>query len=225
MSNNDLLEVQMQLQKALGESAKLESDFQAAHLKMQPMRDAVHAKQAEVNRLIAIVQDLLLLATIDVTTEGNYSAASAPFSLDTFVATVVTRLSSLATDRSVSLIVNLHSELPVMGDSRKVARLIYNVLLNAIQYTPSGGAIHIETEVSQRFVVLSITDSGVGIAPEDLPHVFERFYRGDPSRSRKSGGAGLGLAIAKSIADEAGYELRIESEISRGTTVTLQIPL
>ncbi len=179
----------------------------------------------EVNRLIAIVQDLLLLAAIESQTEQSPEATDETFDLDSIAGSVISRLTGLATERGVRLEANLDSGLQHKGDAQKFARLVYNVLLNALQYTPAGGSVHVTTETVENRLMLLIRDSGVGIAPEDIPHIFERFYRGDPSRSRKSGGAGLGLAIAKSIADEAGYVLHIESELGQGTVVTVEFPV
>jgi signal transduction histidine kinase len=199
------IEVELRISAATGErNALLESNLE------------------EVDRLIAIVQDLLLLATIDSQTERSPEASDETFDLDSNVGSVLTRLSGLAAERGVTLEANLDSGLQHKGDAQKFARLVYNAVLNAIQYTPAGGSVQVKAETAQNRAMLSIRDTGVGIAPDDLPHVFERFYRGDPSRSRKSGGAGLGLAIAKSIAEEAGYQLRIESELGRGTTVTVE---
>ncbi|MEO6941225.1 MAG: ATP-binding protein [Candidatus Kapaibacterium sp.] len=199
------IEVELRISAATGErNALLESNLE------------------EVDRLIAIVQDLLLLATIDSQTERSPEATDETFDLDSIAGAVITRLSGLVTEKGISLEANLDSSLQASGDAQKFARLLYNVVLNAIQYTPAGGSVQVKAETAQNRAMLSIRDTGVGIAPDDLPHVFERFYRGDPSRSRKSGGAGLGLAIAKSIAEEAGYQLRIESELGRGTTVTVE---
>ncbi|NNJ10400.1 HAMP domain-containing protein [Chloroflexales bacterium ZM16-3] len=118
---------------------------------------------------------------------------------------------------------------PVLAAPQKIERVLYNLVANAIRHTPGGGQIVLdacgpEPGAPQR-VTFSIADSGEGIAAEDLPHVFERFYRGEKSRSRATGGAGLGLAIARGIVEAHGGTIWIESARGRGTTVRFSLPM
>lgn len=114
----------------------------------------------------------------------------------------------------------------VLGNSSQLQRAIVNLLTNAINYTQSGGAVSVDIVLSDYSLVqIHVKDSGMGIAPEDLPHVFERFYRADKSRTRELGGAGLGLAIAREIVARHHGLIDVESVVGKGTTFTITLPL
>ena len=105
-----------------------------------------------------------------------------------------------------------------------MGRVLNNLVSNALRYTPPGGSVFIQAERLPGMVVVTIRDTGEGIAPEDLPHVFERFYRGEKSRSRASGGAGLGLAIVKGIVEAHGGTISVKSIPEAGTDFTFTLP-
>jgi signal transduction histidine kinase len=113
----------------------------------------------------------------------------------------------------------------VKGDRAKLRQLLLNILDNAIRYTPRGGEISVSVQAEGEMAVVSISDTGIGIPSEDLPHIFERFYRVDRARSRSEGGSGLGLAIAKHIAEIHGGRIEIESELGTGSTFRVYLPL
>jgi heavy metal sensor kinase len=113
----------------------------------------------------------------------------------------------------------------VRGDSSSLERLFLILLDNAVKYTPDGGRIEVQLNSEDGFAVAAIRDSGIGVAAEDLPHVFERFYRADRARSRDSGGSGLGLAIGTWIAQVHGGEIRVESELAKGSCFEVRLPL
>ena len=113
----------------------------------------------------------------------------------------------------------------VRGDSPSLERLFLILLDNAVKYTPSGGKINVRLESEGGFAVAEIRDTGVGIAPEHIPRVFDRFYRADPSRARESGGTGLGLAIGHWIAEAHHGEIRVASQSSEGSSFQVRIPL
>jgi signal transduction histidine kinase len=105
-----------------------------------------------------------------------------------------------------------------------MGRAFNNLVSNAIRYTPIDGEISLTAKLAGNSIIVTISDSGEGILPEDIPHVFERFYRGDKSRSRVSGGAGLGLAIAKGVVEAHNGEITIRSKRFKGTTFTITLP-
>jgi signal transduction histidine kinase len=113
---------------------------------------------------------------------------------------------------------------PVQMDVQRMGRVLNNLVSNALRYTPPGGGVILHAEPIAGGVAVSIHDTGQGILPEDLPHVFERFYRGDKSRTCLSGGAGLGLAIAKGIVEAHGGSIGVASQRGQGTVFTFILP-
>jgi signal transduction histidine kinase len=115
---------------------------------------------------------------------------------------------------------------PVMieGDPDHLQRVLSNLIENALRYTPAGGSVKVSVCSDGRWAFLKVADTGEGIAPQDLPHVTERFYRADAARARADGGAGLGLASCKTIAEAHGGSLAIESTLGTGTNVTIRLP-
>jgi signal transduction histidine kinase len=131
----------------------------------------------------------------------------------------------LAEEKNVELFVEALRPVKVSGDEARLKQVVVNLLDNAIKYTPNGGTIRITITEAHHKAVLSITDTGIGIPGESLPHVFERFYRADKVRSREQGGAGLGLAIVRSICQAHGGTVEIESIENKGTTCRVILPL
>jgi two-component system sensor histidine kinase BaeS len=112
----------------------------------------------------------------------------------------------------------------VEGDAGRLAQVLRNLLSNALRHTPAGGRVAVLVDRQDAWVRLQVADTGSGIAPEDLPHVFDRFYRGDRSRSRAGGGAGLGLAITRQIVTAHGGRIEVASPPGAGTTFTVTLP-
>lgn len=138
---------------------------------------------------------------------------------------VAAQIERLAEIRSVAVSVEAAAPAPVPISEDACASLLANLLLNAVQHTPSGGSVAANILVDEAAAILEVRDTGTGIAAEDLPHLFERFWRGDSSRARSTGGAGLGLSICKAIVDSCGGTIEIRSQIGQGTSVTVRLPL
>ena len=113
---------------------------------------------------------------------------------------------------------------PLDADPERVHQVLFNLVDNAVRFTPPGGEVTIAAERHNGSVELRVADTGVGIAPEHLPRLFERFYRVDPSRSREEGGTGIGLAIARSVVEAHGGHIRAESEPGQGSVFTFDLP-
>jgi len=113
----------------------------------------------------------------------------------------------------------------VAGEPDLLRQAIANLLSNAHRYTPPGGTIHLQLEHTSRWATIQLYDTGIGIAPEALPHIFDRFYRADQVRSRQTGGFGLGLAIARQIIDAHGGSITVESEVGKGSCFEVKLPL
>jgi heavy metal sensor kinase len=186
-------------------------------------RAALAGVVAEVERASQLVDNLLLLAKADA---GGTALAQRPVDIVAAAAEAHAQMSVLARAKGIALEARL-PELPVVvtGDRDALRRLFLILLDNAIKYTPAGGLAEIAVHVGDAGAIGVVTDTGIGIPADDLPHVFDRFYRVDRARSRELGGTGLGLAIARWIADMHGGAIDAASELGRGSRFEVRLPL
>lgn len=183
-------------------------------------REVADETEREVVRMIALVEDLTLLAR----TENVRPTRMAPVRLDRLAREAVERLRPIAGTRTFE-IVETEPAPVVLGDEDRLRQVLINLLGNAVRYTGVQGRIVVEVAREEGVAVLRVRDDGVGMAPEHLPHVFERFYRADPSRGRATGGSGLGLAIVKALAEAHGGKVEVESALGQGAIFTVRLPL
>ncbi len=171
----------------------------------------------DTNRVELLVAQMLSSAAV----EASAPATTAPLDLQQSVTEVLQQLGSIAEAHGVTLAYGDRSPAKVRLLPQQASVLVSNLVLNAIQHSPAGSSVHVSTrQEGGGTVVLTVADRGSGIGPEALPHVFERFYREDASRSRETGGAGLGLAISKSIVEAVAGTIQINSTPGKGTSVT-----
>ncbi len=173
-------------------------------------------------RLEDLVQKLLILARLEQ--PGVEAAAAAQTDLSECLREVAEQMGSLASIRGVTLVVEPAEGTAARIAAEECATLATNLAVNALQHTPAGGRVVLRVRTREGRTGFEVEDNGEGIRAEDLPHVFDRFYRGDPSRSRHTGGAGLGLAICKAITEAAGGSIEIASEVGRGTIASVTLP-
>lgn len=185
-------------------------------------REALGSVLEEVERLAEIVEGLFALSRLDA---GEANAERVPFDLAELAATTAEQMSLLAEDKKVSVACEAPGGVTVEGDRARLKQVVVNLLDNAIKYTPSGGRVALSVRSEGGWAVLDITDTGIGIPAEALPHVFKRFYRVDGSRSRDQGGAGLGLSIVKSICAAHGALIEVTSTPGSGSTFRIRQPL
>ena len=180
--------------------------------------------QREVTRLQRLVQDLEELSRAEA---GQIRLDLQPTDLAALLRTVVDRLRPQFDDKGVRLDAALPASLaPVRGDAARLTQVFVNLLGNALQYTPAGGTVRVEAAVAGRGVRAAISDTGIGIAAENLPHLFERFYRVDRSRARASGGSGIGLTISRYLVEAHGGRIEAASPgVGRGSTFSVSLPL
>jgi heavy metal sensor kinase len=175
----------------------------------------------ECTRLTHLTEQLLTLAR----QEGGVSPALRdPVDLSGLVAAVAENMLPLAEAKEQTLHVKCEGPAGVRGDEARLRQVFYNLLDNAIKYTPPGGAIQVHVASNPSGVVVTVRDTGIGIPPEHLPHVFDRFYRVDKARSRAEGGTGLGLSIARSIVAAHGGQIELASLPGQGTVCTVILP-
>jgi signal transduction histidine kinase len=180
----------------------------------------------DCERMEEIVAKMLTLARVESGAKKSESALTGySANLSKVVKTVVSQLASLAELRGVAVLVSAPEELIVDIDAEELELLCSNLLMNALQHTKRSDAVHVTAASTGDCAELRIEDEGSGIEAEVLPYIFDRFYRGDPSRSRYTGGTGLGLAICKAIALKSRGTIEIKSKVGEGTMVIVQLPL
>lgn len=177
----------------------------------------------EADRMTRIVRDLLTLSRLD---EKRPDAnPPEPIDLKSFLEGIVERMQITAKEKNQ--VISYHQMNAVgefFANRDKLEQVIINILSNAVKYTPQGGKVDVYSGKIYSDIYIKVADTGIGIPKENLPRIFERFYRVDKARSRDTGGTGLGLAIAKQIIEEMGGSISITSEVDKGTEVTLSIP-
>jgi signal transduction histidine kinase len=177
--------------------------------------------QRDIRALSALIDDLFQMAQLDA---GGLSLDLAENSLSDLISDTLESFSELAGRRVVDLQGSVQPGIdPVWMDGQRIGRVLNNLVGNALQHTPPGGFVRVNARREPRFIQVEVLDTGEGIQAEDLPHVFERFYRGEKSRSRSTGGAGLGLAIAKGIVEAHGGRIGLESN-PQGTRFFFTLP-
>lgn len=182
-------------------------------------------KKVEVhaNRLTALITDLLSLSRIE---SGDAITRKEPVEVALALNASVNRLAPSAEKKSVRLGVRaLEPEVRIVGDTEALNQIFDNLIDNAIKYTESGGRVDVTLSRANGKVVFEVTDTGVGIPEEELPRIFERFYRVDKARSRELGGTGLGLSIVRHLVNALDGEVSVRSKLGSGSTFTVSLPL
>ncbi|MCL6547440.1 MAG: cell wall metabolism sensor histidine kinase WalK [Alicyclobacillus sp.] len=176
----------------------------------------------EADRMTRLARDLLLLSGLD---EGRDPGRDADIDVGTWLREAVERMALPARGAGLELELNVEGSAVVRGNRDMLDRVMDNLMANAIAYTAPGGHVRVRATAGGGQVTIQVADTGIGIPEADLPHVFERFYRVDKGRSRRRGGSGLGLALAKEITELHGGRIAIESRLNQGTTVTVVLPV
>jgi heavy metal sensor kinase len=184
-------------------------------------REVLSKVNGEVDRMIRLVGSLLTLARADA---RQIPVGRESMDLVAVVTDAVEQVRPAALEKAISLNVLSNSEVRLKADQDLILQLMLNLLDNSVKYTPSGGAIEISVRAADGQAEVTVSDTGPGIAPEHLPHIFDRFYRVDKARTRAEGGAGLGLSISRWIAEAHGGTLRVESARDQGSKFTLSLP-
>ena len=175
----------------------------------------------EAHYMSSIIDRLLTLARAD---DGKDQLAFQEVNLGKLIQDLGTDAEILCQEKGLGFQLGETRDLVVKGDEAMLRQLFFNLLDNAIKYTPSGGTVSVSSLTEGQMAVVAITDTGIGMAPEDIPLIFERFYRVDKARSRVGGGTGLGLAISQRIAEAHGGKIEVESQVGKGSTFTVSLP-
>jgi signal transduction histidine kinase len=185
--------------------------------------DALLDIQREVARLQRLVYDLEELSRVEA---GQIPLELRSVVLAEIIRTAADRLRSQYEDKGVRLEITVPTDVTVRADPARLTQVLLNLFGNALQYTPGNGTVSVSGWILEQEVFIAVQDTGIGIAPDQLSHLFERFYRADKSRSRAGGGSGIGLTIAKHLIEAHGGRIWAESEgLYKGSTFTFTLPL
>lgn len=200
-----------------------ETILDSKDMPMETARNFLEVVRSEADRMTRLVFDLLELSRLDY---DNSSMPKEKFDLKKLLENIVSKLAFEADSHEHALSLAFAGKMDLFfGNRDRIEQVITNIIVNAIKYTPNGGDIKVSAGQIYGNFYVKIKDNGIGIPQEDLPHVFDRFYRVDKARSRSSGGTGLGLAIAKEIVNAHNGDIKIASEKGKGTEVTLRFPV
>ena len=190
--------------------------------------EATIADYNELTRVLKLSLDRMsnISKSLQLLSEGGSILQRAKINISEIISEVVTEAEILGKRQGIILNWKPSAvEVAVSGDTFQIKQVIFNLVDNAIKYNLPGGSVDITVQIENRLVIIKVADTGIGIAAEDLPRVFDRFYRVDKSRSRQRGGSGLGLAIVKKIVEEHGGMVSVESIPGQGSTFRIQLPL
>ena len=202
---------------------QLELEEIAQNRRLAPeLVEQVGSALEETQRLARIVESLLAISRLDA---GEVPMEKVLLNLGELVASTAEQMKLLAEEKSLAMRCSFQRVIYVEGDQARLKQVVVNLIDNAIKYTPERGEINVTVRSSQDKALLEVSDTGVGISPGAIPHLFERFYRADKARSRDSGGVGLGLAIVKAICSAHGAEVKIYSQEGKGSRFTIELPL
>jgi len=183
--------------------------------------DEFRAIAQAAERMTRLTEDLLMLARMDQKLKVTWENIN----LTELLQHLVNQLQTQAVAKDLTLSYQPISSLMMRGNSEQILRLFTNLIENAIYYTPASGQIKILANTSGQWITINIQDTGIGIAPEQIEHIFDRFWRADTSRSQWTGGSGLGLAIAQSIAEGHGGKISVTSQLAVGSCFTVRLPV
>ncbi|MBI1881198.1 MAG: HAMP domain-containing protein [Chloroflexi bacterium] len=186
--------------------------------------DTYHQIYHEADRLQRLVNDLQELSRVEA---GAFELVRRPLAVEELIRQIAARLRPQFEEKEVNLTLNIPTDLPpVQADEDRFNQVLLNLAGNALQYTSTGGAVTIAAQTQNQDLLVTVSDTGLGITAKHLPHLFNRFYRVDKSRSRAGGGSGIGLTIAKHLVEAHGGHIWAESEgEGRGSTFSFSLPL
>ncbi|MFD1019005.1 two-component system histidine kinase PnpS [Thalassobacillus hwangdonensis] len=179
------------------------------------LQQFLHIILKESGRLQSLINDLLELSKLE---KSNFQLNVTEFNLQDLLKDIVPIVQHAADQKQIELDMSIDGETVVEGDAPRLKQVFVNLMLNAVNYTAEGGKVNVSLSEERENVIILVRDTGIGIPQEEIPRIFERFYRVDRARSRNSGGTGLGLAIVKHIIEAHRGKVEVESEIGKGTT-------
>lgn len=187
-----------------------------------PSRENLESLLEEIDRLTILVNDLQAISEADTTI---HHFQREPIELKTFLEDLLHKIGPLFQKKQIDLQLEAFPPVTLELDRSALAKIFQNLLANALKFTPVGKAVTVKVNRVNATVVIEVHDQGIGIARQDLPYIFERFYRADPSRNRESGGFGLGLTIVKELTEAMGGTVEVESVFGTGSIFKIRLPI
>ncbi|MDR7433538.1 MAG: ATP-binding protein [Armatimonadota bacterium] len=189
---------------------------------IEPTAERLASLHTHVGLLARLVKDLRDLSLAQA---GQLTLHPERLDLARTIQEIIEVVRPRAEEKGITLVTSVDTVPPVLVDPHRLAQVLHNLLDNALRHTPPGGTVEIVARQENKMVRVSVRDTGSGIPPEDLPHVFDRFYRVDRSRSRATGGTGLGLAVVKHVVEASGGQVFVESKMGQGSTFSFTLPM
>lgn len=204
----------------MGPSATRLASFVVVRIGSEPaIISSIYEEAMLLNRLITDLQDMMQAEA------GQLRLHREPIALEDVITRAVQAVSLQAERKQLALSTDLPANLPLVeADAQRVGQILRNLLQNAIKYTPEQGKVSVSAQAFQQEVQVAVRDTGVGIAPEQLPMIFKHFYRADTSRTRETGGSGLGLAVVKHLVHAHGGRVTVQSHVGQGSCFTFTLP-
>ena len=184
-------------------------------------QEVISSNLEEINYMSKVLEDLFVLSRSD---ENQVQLERKPMNLREVIDEVFNHAEALADEKNIKITIAFLEPVEINGDPVRLRQMVWNILHNAIKYTQPGGQIKISLEDQEDSAFLTIQDTGLGIPEEDLPHIFNRFFRVDKARSRQEGGSGLGLSICKHIVEAHKGQIEVESQVGTGTKFKIRLP-
>ncbi|MFP7762073.1 sensor histidine kinase [Marisediminicola sp. LYQ134] len=210
-----------ELKTPIGAVGLLAEALQAAAKEPDQVKRFAKRLTKEANRLARITQEIIELSRLQ---SADPLTAPEVVSIDSVVAHAVDQSRVAADDAKITVRTGTPTGAEVYGDETLLVTALHNLIVNAVQYSPKNSRIGVGVRTVDGLVEIAVTDQGVGIPEDELDRVFERFFRTDPARSRRTGGTGLGLSIVKHVAQNHGGDVRVWSQVGRGSTFTIRLP-
>jgi signal transduction histidine kinase len=187
----------------------------------QKQQERIQNLHNQVEHLTHLIHDMQMMVRLDI----GYPLRLASIHLNNIIEMAVERLNKTIFEKSLRLNLELQEDIPpISGDQEKMLQAICNILENAARYTPNNGSIALRSRVNSTEVIVEVEDTGIGIAPDEITHIFERFYKTDKARTSNASGTGLGLTIAQRIIELHHGSIQVESVVNRGSLFRVRLP-
>jgi len=188
----------------------------------EKQRDLIRRGLKKIDRLLKLINDLLDVAKIE---EGKYIQHQVPIDMEEIIRDVVSMMEPIAKEKGITLAYSCENMKPVQADPKNIEEIFNNLITNAINYSPDGGTVTVSAKGLGEYMEIKVSDTGVGIEPEELPKIFDKFYRVKHPKTRQVVGTGLGLAIVKGIVEAHRGTIDVESTPNKGTTFRILLPV